>query len=230
MILLLLSFALSYLAGSIPTALIVGWVLGGYDIRTKGSGNAGATNVYRLFGMKPYLFTLVLDVFKGYAAVAFIAPLGVGVLSDERTGLYCGLMAVVGHIWTIFARFRGGKGVGTAAGMFLALAPYVAIGAIAVYLAITLTTQYVALGSMSGALSAPLLLALKKFVIGAEVPPELMVMAIAMAALIVYTHRANIERLRAGTESKTDFLEKLRKKTELEPLILFCSRPGDILS
>ena len=115
-------------------------------------------------------------------------------------------MAVVGHIWTVFARFRGGKGVGTAAGMFLALAPYVAIGAIAVYLAITLTTQYVALGLyVWGRFPLRLLLALKKFVLGAEVPPELMIIAMAMAALIVYTHRANIARLRGRQGEQNRF-------------------------
>lgn len=213
MSLFFLALGLSYLAGSIPTALVVGRVLGGFDIRTKGSGNAGATNVYRLFGMKPYLVTLFVDMFKGFGAVTFIAPVGAGLVSDERTALYCGVMAIVGHIWTVFAGFKGGKGVATAAGMFLGLAPVVALGAIAIYLIFTLSTGYVALGSMAGALAAPVGLLVKKYAFGASVPPELMAVGLAIFALIMFTHRVNIKRLMAGEESKTDFLAKFQKKS-----------------
>jgi len=197
-----LGLALSYLAGAIPTALIVGRAVGGIDIRTAGSGNAGATNVYRLFGLKPYLVTLGVDMFKGYAACAFISPLGAGAASPERAALLCGVAAIAGHIWTVFAGFKGGKGVATAGGVVLAVAPEAALTAIAVYLVVTLTTKYVSLGSMSAAISAPLAL----LVSGRTQPPELLIIIAAVAALIIYTHRANIRRLLAGQETKTDFL------------------------
>jgi glycerol-3-phosphate acyltransferase PlsY len=208
---LLLALGISYLVGAIPMALIVGHMVGGYDIRTRGSGNAGATNVYRLFGMKPYLVALSFDMFKGYAAVVFIAPIGYGLFSDERTGLYCGVLAVVGHIWTVFAQFKGGKGVAAAAGMFLGVAPWVALACIGVYLLVTLTTRYVALGSMSGAIAAPIFLAARVFWFGTETPLELFIVGLALASLIVYTHRINIQRLRNGTEGRTDFLARFRK-------------------
>ena len=198
----------SYLAGSIPTALIAGRAIGGVDIRDHGSGNAGATNVYRLFGLKPYIATLIIDIFKGYAAVAFIAPLGFGVITDQRTALLCGIAAIAGHIWTLFARFKGGKGVATAGGVMLGLAPLVALSAICIYFIVTFTTKYVSLGSMLGACSAPLLLPF----LYPQAPSELMVICIALACLIMFTHRENIRRLLSGEESKTDFLSKLRKE------------------
>lgn len=201
-----LALALSYLAGSVPTALIVGRAVGGIDIRAAGSGNAGATNVYRLFGLKPYLFTLSVDMFKGYAACAFIAPLGAEAAAPGRAALLCGVAAIIGHIWTVFAGFKGGKGVATAGGVLLALAPEAAFTAIAVYLAVTLVTKYVSLGSMCAAVSAPVAL----LVSGRMQPPELVVIITALALLIIYTHRANIRRLLSGQETKTDFLGKMR--------------------
>ncbi|MBI5814031.1 MAG: glycerol-3-phosphate 1-O-acyltransferase PlsY [Nitrospinae bacterium] len=203
----------SYLAGSIPTALIAGKMAGGIDIRKHGSGNAGATNVYRLFGMKPYLAVLSLDMFKGFIAVTLIAPFGAGILSGERTALYCGLAAVAGHIWTVFAGFKGGKGVATAAGIFLGLSPVVTLLAVAIYLAVTLTTKYVSLGSMTAAISAPILLLLDKSLFHPTLPAELAGAGVALAALIVFTHRENIKRLLKGEERKTDFLESFKSKS-----------------
>lgn len=211
---LLLAFTASYLLGSIPTALIAGRMIGGIDIRKHGSGNAGATNVYRLFGMKPYLAVLGIDMLKGFIAVAVVADFGAGTLSAERTGLYCGLLAVVGHIWTVFAGFKGGKGVATAGGVFLGLNAPVAISAVAVYLLVTLTTKYVSLGSMMAAASAPIFLLVDAVVFGATVPAEMIAAAIGLAALIVYTHRENIKRLMTGEERKTDFLKREKKSEE----------------
>ena len=205
---LLLSLIASYLIGSIPTALIAGKIIGGIDIRKHGSGNAGATNVYRLFGLRPYLAVLGFDMLKGFAAVAVVAGFGAGVFSIERTGLYCGLAAVAGHIWTVFAGFRGGKGVATAGGVFLGLNAPVTASAIAVYLIVTLTTKYVSLGSMLAAASVPIFLVVDREVFGGNVPGEMIAAAFALAGLIVYTHRENIVRLMKGEERKTDFLKR----------------------
>ena len=198
---------LSYLLGAIPMAIIVGRIVGGIDIRTAGSGNAGATNVYRLFGLKPYLVVLLFDMFKGWAAVALVAPLGSGAMTPERTAIYCGVAAVAGHVWTVFAGFRGGKGVATAGGAMLGLAPTVALAAVGVYLLVTLTTQYVALGSMTAALISPLLL----YLLVPDPAVELYILCVGLAVFIVFTHRVNIQRLRAGEEGKTDFLARLRR-------------------
>jgi glycerol-3-phosphate acyltransferase PlsY len=197
----------SYLIGSIPTALIVGHIIGKIDIRKTGSGNAGATNVYRLFGLKPYLFTLSVDIFKGYAAVAFIAPYGTGIVTEQRAALLCGVLAVLGHIWTVFARFKGGKGVATGGGVMLGLAPGAALAAMGVYFAVTFTTKYVSLGSVLAALSLPLFMLL--FAPGID--RLVLVIGFSMAMLIVYTHRGNIKKLIRGEESKTDFFKKAEK-------------------
>lgn len=201
----------SYILGSFPTALIAGRIIGKIDLREHGSGNAGATNVYRLFGLKPYIVVLLIDILKGYAAVSMIAPFGAGFISGQMTALYCGVAAVLGHIWTVFARFKGGKGVATACGMFLGLAPVAALGAFFVYLLVTLTTQYVALGSILGAISAAVILLTQKMMFGKEVPAELILISIAMAGLIMFSHRENIKRLLNGEERKTDFLKKFKR-------------------
>ncbi|VAX24137.1 Acyl-phosphate:glycerol-3-phosphate O-acyltransferase PlsY (EC 2.3.1.n3) [hydrothermal vent metagenome] len=194
----------SYLAGSIPTALIAGRIVGKIDIREAGSGNAGATNVYRLFGLKPYLVTLGVDIFKGYAAVVFIAPYGAGIVTEGRTALLCGVLAILGHIWTVFARFKGGKGVATGGGVMLGLAPWAALAAVGVYLAVTFTTKYVSLGSMLAALSLPIFILLIEPGAGRLV----LIIAFGLAALIIYTHRSNIRKLVRGEEGKTDFFAR----------------------
>ena len=197
----------SYLIGSIPTALIVGRIVGKIDIREAGSRNAGATNVYRLFGLKPYLVTLSVDIFKGYAAVAFIAQYSGGIIPERRAALLCGVLAILGHIWTVFARFKGGKGVATGGGVMLGLAPEAAFAAIGVYLAVTFTTKYVSLGSMLAALSLPLFLLL----IDPGIDRLVLVIAFGLAILIIYTHRGNIKKLVRGEENKTEFFTKTRK-------------------
>ncbi|HJM82982.1 MAG TPA: glycerol-3-phosphate 1-O-acyltransferase PlsY [Nitrospinota bacterium] len=194
----------SYLIGSIPTALIVGRIVGGVDIRQHGSGNAGATNIYRLYGMKPYLLTLSIDVFKGFVAVAFLSKLSFGVIWNPQTiELICGAAVIAGHIWTLFAGFRGGKGVATAAGVLIGILPVVALIAVSIYLFITLTTGYVSLGSILAALSTPLSM---YFLHGGN-PPEVFIVLVALAVLIVFTHRSNIIRLLKGEEVKTNFLK-----------------------
>lgn len=197
----------SYLIGSIPTALIVGRIVGKIDIREAGSGNAGATNIYRLFGLKPYLVTLSVDIFKGYGAVAFIAQYGAGIVPEQRAALLCGVFAILGHIWTVFARFKGGKGVATGGGAMLGLAPGAAFAAICVYLVVSLSTKYVSLGSMLAALSLPVFMLL----IEPGIDRLVLIIACGLAILIIYTHRGNIEKLIQGKESKTDFLTKTRK-------------------
>lgn len=199
----------SYLIGSIPTALIAGKIILGIDIRTIGSGNAGATNLYRVAGLRPYLAVLLVDILKGYAATAWVAN---AVSSPGMDGVHamiaCGLAAVIGHIFTIFARFKGGKGVATAAGMMLSLAPGPLMAAILVYLIILYFTSYVSLGSIGAAVAVPVTLAVSQFALGASIRVEIQVIAAIMALLILITHRDNIARLLKGQERKTEFFRK----------------------
>lgn len=210
-----MSFAIalfvSYLIGSIPSALIAGKLILGIDIRTIGSGNAGATNLYRAAGLRPYLAVLIADILKGYAAAAWVAH---AVSSPGIDGVHamiaCGAAAVFGHIFTIFAGFKGGKGVATAAGMMLALAPVPLVAAILVYLVILYFTSYVSLGSIGAAVSVPVSLAISRFALGAPIRVEIQVIAAIMALLILVTHRENIVRLLKGEERKTEFFRKGR--------------------
>lgn len=196
-----------YLLGSIPTALIVGYILGGVDIRTTGSGNAGATNLYRMFGLKPYIAVLAVDIGKAYVATAWVSLLvKPGRLDLLQTSIIFGLVAVLGHIFTIFAGFRGGKGVATAAGMMLALLPGPFLVAACVYFAVASLTHYVSLASISMAVSIPVTLAAGYALRGDSYRTEIYITALVSATLIVWAHRSNIARLWRGEERKTYFL------------------------
>ena len=199
---------ISYLIGSIPSALIAGKILLGVDIRTIGSGNAGATNLYRAAGLRPYLMVLAADIFKGYAATEWIAGLASSGVDAVDAMIACGLAAVIGHVFTVFASFKGGKGVATAAGMMLAFVPGPLLGAIAVYFVILYFTSYVSLGSIGAAVSLPLTLAFSHFVLGASIRMEIQAITVVLALLILVTHRENIARLIKGEERKTEFFKK----------------------
>lgn len=200
---------LAYLIGSIPTALLAGYAIGGIDIRTTGSGNAGATNVYRIFGAKPYAMVLAFDIAKGYAATAWISSFaGAASLDALQVSILYGLAAVFGHIFTIFAGFRGGKGVATAAGMMLALIPLPVVVAAGVYGVVVSVTHYVALGSIGAAVSMPLMLLALYVAGGVTYRAEIYVITLVLAALILWTHRINIQRLKRGEEKKTYFFKK----------------------
>jgi len=183
---------LGYLLGAVPSGLVVVRVLRGIDIRAYGSGNIGATNVFRLAGLPTAALVLLLDVLKGAIPVLLarawgLSPVGV---------VLAGLAAVAGHDWSPFLRFRGGKGVATSLGALLVLSPAAAGAAVAVWIIVVAVTRYSSLGSLLGAASAPVVLWL-----GGE-PREHMGFALAAVALIVYAHRGNIGRLLQGTESR----------------------------
>ena len=203
---LLLGLIAAYLVGSIPTALIAGYVIGGIDIRTTGSKNAGATNLYRSFGLKPYILVLGFDIFKGYAATGLLSSyIEPGSLTQMQVEILCGVSAVFGHIFTIFARFRGGKGVATAAGMLLALIPSHLLAAFGIYLLVISITHYVSLGSVFAAISIPVIFFAEYYLFGHTYPSEIYIVSGLLSILIVVTHRSNIDRLLRGVENKTFF-------------------------
>ena len=207
--LLFAAVAISYVLGSVPVALIAGHVLGGVDIRTVGSGNAGATNLYRTLGLKPYVAVLAIDVFKGLVAAKWVPQIApAGFFDPLQLSIACGLAAVFGHIFSIFAKFKGGKGVATAAGVMLAVAPGPLLAAVAVYLCVVAFAHYVSLGSLGAALSIIVWLAISRFALGSEIRWEIYAVSVILAALILATHRANIKRLIKGEEPKTYFFKK----------------------
>lgn len=187
---------IGYLLGSLPTSLWLGKLYGGIDVRRHGSGNAGATNVIRLLGWKPGLFVLVVDILKGYLAVMIAAVLG----GDERALLIAGGSAVAGHIWSVFAGFRGGKGVATAAGVLLAVHPLAWILCIAVFAIVVCATRLVSVASMTATASFPLGLLLLDWLRNRPYSASMMAFALVVAALVIFAHRSNIANLIAGRE------------------------------
>ncbi len=200
MAILLIGFVL----GSLPTSIWVGKLYGGIDIRRHGSGNAGATNVIRLLGWKPGLFVLAVDVLKGYLAVAIVAGLGLEPFSwgSEDALLIAGCSAVAGHIWSLFAGFRGGKGVATAAGVLLAVHPVAGLSCVAVFTIVVCATRLVSLASMTATASFPLVLLLLDRLREQPYSRSLMAFALVVAAVVIFAHRSNIANLIAGREPR----------------------------
>jgi acyl phosphate:glycerol-3-phosphate acyltransferase len=185
----------SYLLGAIPTSYLAGRLVRGIDLREHGSRNLGATNLYRVLGWRFAIPVGLLDAAKGLIPVLVFAP---RVSDSEVFALVCGLTAVVGHVFSIFVGFKGGKGVATAAGVMLGLTP-VALGvAAAVWAALVFLTGYVSVGSIAAAAVFPVAVWLL------EPPPRpaILWLDIAVAAAIIWLHRGNIQRLLNGTENR----------------------------
>ncbi len=199
----------SYLFGSFPTAILAGKLLKKIDIREYGSGNAGATNVFRVLGWKAGLSVLLIDMLKGFIPVFFIAPY---FQPNPDTVIYyqvaAAVAAIAGHIWTIFAGFKGGKGVGTSAGAFLGLAPLPLLSALLFFVIVVGLTRYVSLGSLLASLVFLLVLLLQKYMFGVAISPVLIYLSIVIVILIWYAHRGNIKRLLQGEENKIEFKKK----------------------
>ncbi|KAA9325383.1 glycerol-3-phosphate 1-O-acyltransferase PlsY [Adhaeribacter soli] len=201
-------FALAaYLIGAIPTALWVGKAYFGIDIREHGSGNSGATNTFRVLGKKPGSIVMLVDIFKGWVATSLAAFLiilhAIPVEYLVPVQLAFGFIAVLGHVFPVYAGFRGGKGVATLLGMVLAIHPEAALVCLGIFVIVLLTTKYVSLGSMLAAMVFPLLMLLPWF--RPEHSAKLLTgFGIVVFILIVVTHRKNIRRLMQGNESKAN--------------------------
>ncbi len=216
---LLVVVILSYLAGSIPNSIIVGKLVKGIDIREHGSGNAGGTNVFRVLGWKWGVSVILLDALKGALAVIIIArlyldnfPFTNATPFDDFTlvQIICGISAVVGHIWTVFAGFRGGKGIATALGFLLMLITIDMLLALVVFTLTVTISRYISLGSILAAVSIPLILIVRENIFNVDIPGyhTLLPFITALVLLVIYTHRKNIARLMNGSESKISFVKK----------------------
>lgn len=182
---------LSFLAGGIPTGYLVVRRLEGFDIRTKGSGNPGTANVYRMAGARAGAITLVVDALKGYLPVLLAMTLYPGRLDIP---IYCGVAAIIGHDWTPFLGFRGGKGVATSAGVFFALMPAAMALSVLVFIAGVWATGHISVGSMAASAALPLI----NLAMSGE--PVYTGVAAGASALILYKHIPNIQRLRQRKE------------------------------
>jgi len=181
----------AYLLGSIPTGLLLG-KLYGIDVRKEGSGNIGATNLYRTAGRKVGIATLLGDCLKGMLPVLLAWKLGYA----EPMQAWIGLAAFCGHVFSIFLLFRGGKGVATALGVYLALDPLALLGALAVFVILAGIWRYISLGSIAAAAVMPLFIYLRPH------GTELLITTALISAIVIIKHHANISRLVAGTEAK----------------------------
>ncbi|MGD1006169.1 MAG: glycerol-3-phosphate 1-O-acyltransferase PlsY [Ignavibacteriaceae bacterium] len=210
---------LSYLVGSIPTSIIVSKLTKGIDIRDYGSGNAGGTNVMRVLGWKQGLVVIILDSLKGVLAVIVIARLHYGAIPftnvtpfDDFTliQIIAGIAAVIGHVWTVFAGFRGGKGIATALGMLLMISTIDMLVAVGIFIVVVFVSRYVSLGSILGAIAVPLTLVIRENVFNVNIPnySTLLPFIILVSLIVIFTHRKNVVRLINGNEHKLNFSKK----------------------
>jgi acyl phosphate:glycerol-3-phosphate acyltransferase len=208
----ILLIMVAYLLGSIPTAVIISKLKFGIDIRNYGSGNAGATNTFRVLGKKWGSIVMIVDILKGFFATSLWVILSYyndDELARTNFMLGLGLASVIGHIFPIFAQFRGGKGVATLLGMLLAIQPIVALCCVAVFLAVLYLTRFVSLSSILASVSFPVFILL---IFNAD-EPLYRLFAIVLAAIVVYTHQKNITKLFKGLENKVPiFRNRDRRK------------------
>lgn len=181
----------AYLLGSIPTGLLLGKVYG-IDVREAGSGNIGATNLYRTVGRKVGIWTLLGDCLKGFLPVLLAWKLGM----NEPMQAWIGLAAFCGHVFSVFLLFKGGKGVATALGVYLALAPLAVLGALLIFIILVAIWRYISLGSITAAAIMPVM------IIFLPHSNELLIATTLISAIVIVKHHTNISRLMAGTESK----------------------------
>jgi len=214
---LLILILVSYVIGSTPTSILVSRAVYKTDIREHGSGNAGATNVFRTFGWKPALFVTLVDVFKGWLPAYVAGNLGSDSIlfasNPDALMILAGFAAVLGHTYTIFAGFKGGKGVGTAAGMLIALFPLAVPICLLVFVITLITTGIVSLGSMLAATALPVsLFILEGYLPNMQISVTLRVFALLIPLFIVFTHRSNIKRMMEGTENRFEKARIFKKK------------------
>lgn len=216
---------ISYLIGSIPSAIWVGKLTKGIDIREHGSGNAGTTNTFRVLGKPAGISVFIMDFMKGFVPSFWLSQLAfdlfAGPLSPPNweveafLRIACGLFAVIGHMSPIFAGFKGGKGAATAAGMLFGIEPLSISISFSVFLIILVTSKYVSLASIISTGIYPIILLLMRFVFDIDVDGSIIIFGFICASGIIIKHKPNIQRLIAGTESKIG--KKKDDEPELDP-------------
>lgn len=210
---------LSYLVGSIPNSILISKLVRGIDIRNYGSGNAGGSNVFRVLGWKWGILTILLDALKGAIAVILVArfyldrfPFNNVTPFDDFTlvQIICGVAAVIGHVWTLFAGFKGGKGIATGLGVLIMIVTVDMALALGVFFLVVGFSRYISLGSLAAAVSVPLIMIIRENIFNVDIRGyhTILPFAILLALFVIYTHRSNIERLLQGSERKVSFSKK----------------------
>lgn len=205
---LILIFLVSYLLGSFPTGYLVAKQLGGIEIRRHGSGNTGATNVFRVLGAKAGLITAIGDIGKGFLAILLARiwiTQSIWGIEPRTILLICGVLVIAGHNWSIFLNFDGGKGVATTVGVLLTLSPYLLILLVGIWLPIVYLTRYVSLASIAASVMIPVLMILFRE------SGEYIFFGIIIALFVLYRHRSNIRRLLQGKENRLERKKKSKR-------------------
>jgi len=216
---LLILILIAFLVGSTPTSIIVSKLKYKTDIREHGSGNAGATNVFRTFGWKPALFVTVIDVFKGWLPAYVAGNLNSDTIlfgsNPDGLMIIAGFAAVLGHTYTVFAGFKGGKGVGTLAGMLIALFPIALPICLGVFALTLIFTGIVSLGSMLAASALPVTLYILEGINPEiQVSLTLRIFSLLIPLFVIFTHRSNIKRMMEGTENRFEKAQIFKKKPQ----------------
>ena len=209
-------FLLSYFVGSVMGSMLVGWFRGGVDIRTVGSGNAGGTNALRTQGWIFALGVVIIDIGKGALGAGVVPGLNLPfvvtdpTLSREWLTLCCAAAAVIGHVWPMWHKFRGGKGAATLTGTLLVLSPELLLPVLLAWAIVLTSFGYVGFATIAAAIAAPIVIVTTRF-------PEdqpLFLYCITMVLMIIFTHRSNLQRMRDGTESRQVRLMLFRRQRE----------------
>jgi len=201
---------LAYLLGSIPTAVWIGRAFYGIDVREYGSGNAGATNTFRVLGKKAGIPVMLIDILKGFSATDLAFFIGVSITGGPHSNLInyqlaLGIAAVMGHLFPVFAGFRGGKGIATLFGMVLAVNLHAALLCVIVFIIVLLITRYVSLSSITGGFTYLVGVSL---IYNKNTNNMVVIFGMCICLLILVTHQKNIERLLKGTESKVNLFKR----------------------
>ena len=198
-----------YLFGAIPFGLIIARIAGVEDIRNIGSGNIGATNVWRAAGAKVAIWVFACDIGKGVAAVLLARMIfleyPISIMSKEFFLALCGMAAVLGHIFPAYLKFIGGKGVNTALGVVISLLPIQTLISFGVFVVTLFLSRYVSLGSILAAVALTVILLLQKFVFSEMISTVYVVLSVFLSAIVIFSHRQNIVRIISGSENKFSF-------------------------
>jgi acyl phosphate:glycerol-3-phosphate acyltransferase len=198
----------AYLFGAIPFGLLIARLYGVSDVRALGSGNIGATNVWRVAGVKAAVWVFLLDIGKGALAVVLARLIHQEMFNRELLLVISGAAAVLGHVFPVYLRFRGGKGVNTGLGVMLSLLPLETLACVAVFVIVLIATKFVSLGSILAAMALAAIVIVEHFWLRPEVSTVYVPLTAFLALFIVITHRQNIQRLLSGTENRFSLKSK----------------------
>ncbi len=213
MVTLLTAILLAYLMGAVPFGLLIARAFGVRDIRTAGSGNIGATNVLRTLGMKAAVWVYLLDIGKGAAVVLLAGLVEQTVLWPDLFAVLVGVTAILGHVFPVYLRFRGGKGVATLFGVLVVLLPVETLVAAGIFIVVALLSRYVSLASMAAALSFPVSVTVEQSLMGLEISRVYWLFTVVIGIFVPVTHYRNIRRLLAGNENRFE-LGRTREDTD----------------